>query len=125
MAPPSGSNRTERWADHGLFVFCRRSSSSSHRFQFINAFSCREKAPEAKIGGSWRHPAVVTRPNDRLTPVSYCWSCSVDIARPALTVFDVITFFRVMEMNRKQNQWYLVPPSESIATNQSVSRRLV
>jgi hypothetical protein len=81
-------------------VFCRHSSSSSHRFRVISAFSSRENGPEAEIGGRWRHLAEVTWPFDRPTPV--CYSCSVDIPRPALIVFELLAHFHLKKTDRKR-----------------------
>jgi hypothetical protein len=51
------------------------------------------------MGGKWRHPAEVSRPFDRLTPVSY--SCSLNISRPALILFELIALFQFYE-NRSE-----------------------
>jgi hypothetical protein len=54
--------------------------------------------PEAEVGGSWRHPAEVTRPNDRPTRFAnrVLWTL---YTRPALAVstFELLMLFQVAE----------------------------
>jgi hypothetical protein len=60
----------------------------------------RENVPGAEISGSWRQLADVTWSFDR--PNQVCYSCSVDIPRPDLTVSELFALLKVTKTDRKR-----------------------
>jgi hypothetical protein len=79
-----------------LFI---HSSSHFHRFRLKIAFRV-VNGPEAAIDRRWRHLAEILRPIDISIPVYY--SCSEDIPRQALIVFELIALPQFAEADRKR-----------------------